>query len=681
MLLRLIPLLLVFTFFTQVQAQDKLSADLMMKIPRIAEPAISPDGKNVIYTERIVSVEENKSKPTLKISNMAGQSTIIEVGAFSAQWLNATKIAYMASADNGVQLWEKDVVSGKKTKITNRTDGISGYGYSPDGKKIWYSADVKVNESVVDLNPDLPKTGGAKLMDGLMYRHWTAWDDGHFSHVFIADRTDSLVSNEKDIMSREPFHSPQRPFGGSEEISFSADGKYLAYTSKKLKGTASAVSTNADIYLYNIATGTTENVTTFNKGYDVQPKFSKDGKYMIWLSMARDGYEADKNRLMLMDLTTKKVVDLSADFDNNVDDAQWDPSAPNKIIFNAGVKATMQLHTLTFDSALKPTIKAITFDVADYQSFSTTVVNGKTKIVASRMSMSSPTELYEVDATSGKSTQITSALKSSLPDVKMGNVEKRMVKATDGKEILTWVVYPPDFDPNKKYPALLYCQGGPQSTVSQFFSYRWNLQLMAAKGYIVVAPNRRGLPSFGQEWNEQVSGDWGGQAMKDLLSAIDDVAKEPYVDADALGAVGASFGGYSVYWLAGNHNKRFKSFISHCGVFNLESMYGTTEEMFFINHDLGGPYWNNNNAESYKKHSPHNYVQNWDTPILVIHNELDFRVPVSQGMEAFNAAQLRGIPSKFLYFPDEGHWVNKPQNSLLWNRVFFEFLDTHLKKP
>jgi dipeptidyl aminopeptidase/acylaminoacyl peptidase len=523
-------------------------------------------------------------------------------------------------------------------------------------------------------------SNGARIYDNLMFRHWDHWEDELSSHIFIADYSNGSISTDyKDIMAGEPFESPLQPFGDEEQIAWSPDGKKIAYTCKKLTGTAYATSTDSDIYLYDIATGKTENLSKGNPGYDTKPAFSPDGKKIIWLSMATPSYEADRNRIIQYEFATGTKTELTQGYDYTADSPVFSKDG-RYIYFMAGINATDQLWSYDFKPAkgVHP-ISQLTKDIADVISFS---LGGDPKnpvLVTSVMSISSPAELFRVDTKSGASTQLTTTNKEVLSKIKMGKVEKRMVKTTDNLDMLTWVIYTPDFDPSKKYPTLLYCQGGPQSTVSQFFSYRWNFQLMAAHGYIVVAPNRRGLPSFGEKWNRDISGDWGGQAMKDLLSAIDDVSKEPYVNKDKMGAVGASFGGYSVYWLAGNHNKRFKAFISHCGVFNLESMYGTTEEIFFGDFDMGGPYFKKPQPKSYTEFNPIKFVNNWDTPILVIHNDKDFRVPISQGMEAFTAAQLKNIPSRFLSFPDENHWVTKPQNSVLWQREFFRWLDTYLK--
>jgi len=406
-------------------------------------------------------------------------------------------------------------------------------------------------------------------------------------------------------------------------------------------------------------------------GYDMDPVFSPDGKSIVWNSMERDGYEADRNRIFMMNLQSGTKEELTKGLDRNCNSPQWSSNGKT-LYFSSPEKGTYQLFSM--DVATKQ-VRQITKGQHNYYGF---VPNGD-HIIASKASMSTPHELFKVDLRSGTDKQLTKINTDLLRKIKMGEVKERWVKTTDGKDMLVWMIYPPNFDPNKKYPALLYCQGGPQSTVSQFWSYRWNFQMMAANDYIIVAPNRRGLPSFGTEWNEQISGDWGGQAQQDLLSAIDDAKQESYIDENRLGAVGASYGGYSVYWLAGNHNKRFKTFISHCGLFNLESWYGTTEEMFFANWDLKGSYWDKNKSKTWSTDSPHRYVGNWDTPMLVIHGGKDFRVPESEGMQAFQAAQLQGIPSRFLYFPNEGHWVQKPQNGILWQRVFFEWLDKSLK--
>jgi dipeptidyl aminopeptidase/acylaminoacyl peptidase len=666
-----------------IKEKTNLTPELLWKLGRVSEPRLSPDGKTVVYGVRTFNVADNKGNSDvwiLNLSTTAARPLCSDPSdETNARWRpDGKKICFLAPDKSGVsQIWEISPDGTGKVQVTSNASDISNYGYAQALNNIWFTSDVKLDKQATDLYPDLPKAT-ARIYDDLMYRHWNAWSDGTYSHVFTAAYADGKITGTpKDIMTDERYDSPMKPDFGDEQITISPDGKTIAYTCKKLFGALYAVSTNSDIYLYDIASGKTSDISADMLGYDMNPRFSPDGKKMLWLSTKTPTYEADRNRIFVLDFATNTKNEATEGFDYSVESADW--GNDGRIYFLSGINATDQLFEYDSRMRIKPPILQITKDTADHTDFTFAMDGTNPVMVTSRMSISMPTELFKINLADGKSTQITFTNKNVLSSVKMGKVEKRMIKATDGKEILTWVIYPPDFDASKKYPALLYCQGGPQSTVSQFFSYRWNFQLMAANGYIVVAPNRRGLPSFGSEWNREISGDWGGQCMNDYLSAIDDVSKEPYVNKDKLGSVGASFGGYSVYWLAGHHQKRFKALVAHCGVFDLKSMYGTTEELWFPNFDLGGSYWKNPMPESYQKFSPSDYVQNWDTPILVIHSEKDFRVPVGQGMEAFTAARLQNIPARFLYFPDEGHWISKPQNSILWQRVFFDWLDKYLK--
>jgi len=479
-------------------------------------------------------------------------------------------------------------------------------------------------------------------------------------------------------MPDEAYDAPMKPFGGNEQLSWSPDGKTLAYTCKRSSGVHYATHTNSDVYLYDTESKQTFNVSGGMLGYDKDPNFSPDGKYMVWLSQKTDGNEADRIRMFLYDREMKTKIELTEKFDNSVEASCWS-SDSKKIYFLSFINATEQVFVYDFSVTKGSPIKQLTSDIADFTGMTLAKTASKKDVmVCARMTLSEPTDLFTVDLKSGMSKQITFNNKEVLSTVKMCEVRKRMIKSSDDKEILTWVLYPPGFDPSKKYPTLLYCQGGPESPVSQFFSYRWNLQLMAANGYIVVAPNRRGLPGFGSEWNDAIIGDWGGQPMRDLLSAIDDVSKEAYVDTNKRGAVGPSFGGFSVFWLAGNHEKRFKAFISHCGVFNFESMFAT-EEIFFQEFEFGGRYWKKPTPKTYTDFSPNKFIRNWDTPIMIISNERDYRVPYSQGLEAYSAARLMDVPARFISYPDENHWVLKPQNAVMWQREFFKWLDTYLK--
>jgi len=651
-----------------------LTPEALWAFGRVSGVEVSPDKSTLLFGVSFYDVDANNgNREIFTMPVEGGDATNItrtKEGEYYAQWRpDGEKIGYLAAANGALQLWEMNPDGTNRQQISNIEGGISGFKYAPDMAKILYTKQVKLDEATVDRHPDLPKASGRVETD-LMYRHWDRWHNYKYSHVFVADYNGTAVSNSLDIMADEHYNSPMEPFGGLEEVNWSPDSKSIAYTCKKLTGKAYALSTNSDIYLYHLDSKETTNLTKGMMGYDKAPVFSPDGKMLAWESMEHDGYESDKNRLFIYSFDTKEKKEYTRDFDQNVHGLVWSDDSKH-IYFTSDYHARFQAYRVAIPQG---GFEQLTEGIHNYLS----VAPLGDKIIGAKQSMSSPTEIFAVDMKTKEETQLSFINKKLMDQLNFGQVKKRWVKTTDNKEMLVWVIYPPNFDPNKKYPTLLYCQGGPQSSVSQFFSYRWNFQMMAANGYIVVAPNRRGLPSFGHEWNEQISKDYGGQNMKDYLSAIDDVAKEPYVDNDNLGAVGASYGGFSVFWLAGHHNKRFDAFIAHDGMFNLEAQYLETEEMFFVNWDLGGPYWDKSNKRSFDN-SPHKFVDKWDTPIMVIHGELDYRITYTQGMSAFNAAQLRGIPSKFLFFPDENHWVLKPQNGILWQREFFSWLDKWLK--
>ena len=626
--------LIVTTMSITASAQQVLSAETLWKLARVSVLGISKDGKSIVYKVATPSVEENKSNSKFYIIPVAG--------------------------GNAVEIQE-----------TQTKDLLLDKNVSPDGKYLLSNQEVKT-ENVLgkDFYPELDKSE-AQIYDGLDYRHWDTWNNGTHNHVFYAINKGSKAL-PIDIMKSEPYDSPQKPYGGDEDYIWSPDSKNIIYVSKKKFGTAYAMSTNTDLYEYNIESKTTKNLTTTNPGYDTYPTFSPKGD-LTWLQMKRDGYEADKNDLVV---SFKGMnMNLTANWNGSVESFKWSVDG-KKVYFTAAVDGTIQLFEVNFPGLTKiaVTIKQVTsgdFDVHDIVD-----VSGE-NFILTRNDMNHALEIYSYNTKKKTFIQLTKTNDETYSKLALPKFERRYVTTTDGKKMLVWVMLPPNFDKTKKYPTLLYCQGGPQSPLTQFYSFRWNFSLMASQGYIVVAPNRRGMYGHGQAWNEQISKDWGGQVMDDYLSAIDDLSKESYVDKARLGCIGASYGGYSVYYLAGIHNNRFKTFIAHDGVFNTQSMFGTTEEVFFNNWDFGGPYWDKNNAaaqKSYTTFNPINFVDKWNTPILVIQGGKDYRVPIGQAQEAFQAAQLRGIKSRFLYLPEENHWVLKPQNGMVWQREFYKWL-------
>ncbi len=645
---------------------------------RVSDPKVSPDGSKILYGVSYESIEQNKSNNELYVMNIDGSEptrlTKTPGSESGAVWIEGGKrIAFTADNEGKPQLWVMNADGSGRKVVSAMENGVGGFLFSPDGKKVILVSTLKATRAAADVYPDLPKATG-RVIDDLMYKHWDEWVT-EIPHPFVADFDGSKLDNVKDIMEGEPFESPVKPFGGIESFAWSPDSRRVIYTSRKKTGMEYAVSTNSDLYIYDLETAQTRNLTKGMMGYDTYPAFSPDGKYVAWLSMEHDGYESDKNRIFILDNATGEKTDLTTDWDYTADAIAWAPDS-KKIYFLAAYQGCAPIFSIDIATKKVEMVTAGT-DIADYCALAPTP-DGK-QVITMRHSMLYPNEIFAV--ADGKATALTSVNKDILEQIEAPKVEKVMVPTTDGKLMTTWVLYPPKFDPEKKYPAILYCQGGPQQAVSQFWSYRWNLMLMASNGYIVIAPNRRGLPGFGTEWNAQISGDYPGQNMRDYLSAVDFMKEKPYVDGEHIGAVGASYGGFSVYMLAGIHEGRFAAFIAHAGIFNTEAQYLETEEMWFANWDLGGPFWDKDNAVAQRTfaNSPHKFVDRWDTPILVTHGEYDYRILSSQGEMAFNAARLRGVPAEMLIFPDENHWILKPQNAIMWQRVFFRWLDKWLK--
>ncbi len=648
---------------------------------RVSSPQVSPDGKNILFGIAYEDLAANKSNNDLYITDINGESitriTNTPKSESGAVWIeNGKKIAFLYPDDEGnMQIWTMNADGSERLQASTHPGGVSGFLISPDAKKVVVIGNIKYARSAGDVYPDLPEATG-RIIDDLMYKHWDEWVT-EIPHPFIGSFNGTNVEGLKDIMAEEPFEAPMKPFGGVESFAWSPDSKTLVYVSRKKTGKEYAISTNSDLYAYDTLTETTKNLTEGMMGYDTAPAFSPDGNYLAWLSMEHDGYESDKNRLFLLDWKTGEKKDLTLQWDYTIDEFAWSPDGKS-IFFIAPKDGVIPV----FQLSLKNSEISQLVDIrADF----TTLAPTKSSVITMAHSMLWPNEIFKIELDAirrGPSlNKITDINGELLSQFDMPSVEKHLVPTTDGKEMTTWVVYPPKFDKNKKYPSILYCQGGPQSPVSQFWSYRWNLALMAAKGYIVIAPNRRGLPGFGTEWNEQISKDYPGQNMNDYLSAADYMRNMPYIDKERMGATGASYGGFSIYYLAGHHEGRFSALLAHAGIFNMEAQYLETEEMWFANWDMGGAFWDKENAEAQRTfaNSPHRFVDKWTTPIMISHGEYDYRILASQGMQAFNAAKLRGIPAEMVIFPDENHWILKPQNAVLWQRLFFRWFDKWLK--
>ena len=640
-----------------------MTPEIMWKFSRLGTFALSPDGSTVLYTQTQIDLQTEARRTNIyKLASSGGESVQLTTDdGSSPQWISDGKmIVFVKKGD----LWTMKPDGSDQKAVTGLSD-FEIINVSPSGDKIYFTKRVKLDQTANE-KYNLPKAK-VRIINDLMYRHWNYWDDYSYSHIFVATFDGKSVTNEKDIMQGQRFESPLAPYFDEGEITWSPDGKSIAYTTKRLHGKADAVSTNSDIYLYDVASGKEVNISAGNLGYDRSPVFSPDGSMIAYQSMERDGYESDLDRLFVYNIKSGTRSWISKGWNDDVANITWEDN--KTLFFTCSHLGTAQIFKTSLEGK---GVSKVTEGVHDLGP-----INLKSGVLISELfSMSMAPEISRIDVKTGEVKQISFMNKYIYDNIRMGKVEEKYIKTKDKQDLQMWVIYPPDFNPAKKYPALLFCEGGPQSALDQFWSYRWNMQMIAAKGYIIYAPNRRGVSGFGQAWKEQISGDYGGKNMQDYLDATDAMAKEPFVDANRLGAIGASYGGFSIYYLAGIHQGRFKAFVAHCGVFDFESEYGSTEELWFPDKDYGGPYWDN--KPSYK-FSPHLMVNKWTTPILIITGQNDFRIPYTQSMEAFTAAQMHGIPSKLLFFEDECHWVTKPQDAIVWQREFFEWLDKYLK--
>ncbi|MCX6154310.1 MAG: S9 family peptidase [Candidatus Kapabacteria bacterium] len=668
-------LIIALAAINLVSAESKLlTPEILLNLKRISDHQISPDGKWVLFNMGVPSITDNKtSKHNYFVSVNGGEIKEIgkgEKGAdFSARWSpDGKKIAFLSTRNGAPQIFTMDFPDGTPIQRTSVEAGVDNISWSPDGQYFSYTAEVKLLQTAADKYPALPKVN-VKMYESIPVRHWDDWEDETYSHLFIMPSNGGTVL---DLMPNEKWDCPLKPFGGAEEIGWSPDSKEIAYSSRKVEKYAE--STNSDVYTYNLASKETKNITPKMPGYDKDPSYSPDGNWIAFTSMERAGFESDKNRLMLYNRKSGEISELTKTLDQWEEQYVWSPDS--KFIYMvAGDSAIVPIYKFDIQTGGWKVIYSGMFNCDGGLSIS----NDGKSLIFERRSMLQPFEIYSLNLTNYEAKQITNVNGSALESILKPEIKQRIVTSNDGAKVHCWVLYPPNFDSKKKYPLITYCQGGPQSTINQFFSYRWNLMLMASQGYIVVAPNRRGMPGFGQKWNDAISLDWGGKPMQDIMSATDDMLKESYIDPKGLSAVGASAGGYAVFWLAGNHNRKYSAFISHCGVFNCESMYGETEELWFTNWEYGGPYWDKKNDDFYAKSSPIHFAQNWTTPIMISTGGKDFRIPYTQSLQAFTVAQVKNIPSKLIFFPEESHWILKPQEQILWHKEFYEFLDKYTK--
>lgn len=663
-----------------VRENHNLTTIDLYSMKRLSEMQLSPDGKWIIYTVATPSIADNKLTRDIWATSIDGkftkQITEDEGNEMSPIFSpDGKKIAYLSNKNGSYQAYIQDFPMGKPKQLTNLDEGVSNIQWSPDGKFISFTSEVKMLKTINEEYPQYPKANIRYYTD-LPVRHWDDWTDDKFSHLFIVSIDGN--SEPKDLMEGELIDTPLKPFGGVEELGWSPDGEILAYSARINNDIV--WNTNSDVFLINLNSAkvieyTKENIAPNLGGYDKNPSFSPDGKHIAFLSQERNGFESDRIRLMIYNREAKTVDELTSGLDQWIEEFIWSPDS-KKIYATATDSGVVSLFEFDLETKLP---RKLSKGDWNYGSGLAITPDGKS-IVVGKMNFNNPLDFHRLDISTGEETKLTKFNDERLKYINPVKYEQRWFTAKDGKKIHAWIIYPPDFDPSRKYPVITYCQGGPQSMIGQNYHYRWNFGIYAANGYIILAANRRGVPGFGQAWNDAISKDWGGMAMSDLLAATDQFSQEPFVDPQGRSALGASAGGYAAYWLAGHHEGRFSAFFAHNGVFDVVSKYGATEELFSPNWEFGGPYWIKENRDNMDRNSPINYVQNWNTPIMISIGERDFRVPYTQGLEAFTAARGQNIPAELIVFPNETHFISRPQEYIIWQDKVIKFLDKYTKK-
>ncbi len=670
-----VALTLLLGLWAEGSAQKRpFTFDEMMKVKRVSDPQLSPDNKSVAYTVTAYDVEKNSRNSDVWVvpasGGLARQLTHSPAADERPRWSpDGKSLAFISARSGSSQIWILPVVGGEATFVDTSGLEASGVLWSPNGKHLLFVSEVYPDCQELDCSQKREKERSsnpvkAKMLKRLLFRHWDSWKDGKRSHLFIV----AAAGGKPRDLTAGDFDVPPFSLGGPDDYSLSPDGKELCFV--RNTDPDEALSTNNDLFAISLeGSGPARKITT-NLAADVSPRYSPDGRYIAYRAQVRPGYESDRWRLMVYDRGDSQVHSLTESLDRSVEGFVWSPDSLILYLI-AGDQALQPVYKVSLQGqGLQKIIESHTNDDLQLSS------DGKT-LVFTRQSLAAPVDIYSAKSDGSQLKALTQTNKELLSGVELIEPESVWFTGAEGVRVQTWILKPPKFDSSKKYPLLLAIHGGPQGVWGDAMSYRWNGQVFAARGYVVLMPNPRGSTTFGQEFVDGIRGDWGGKVYEDLMKAADYGVNLNYVDKNRLGAVGGSFGGYMVNWILGNTD-RFKCLVSHAGVFNLTSMYGVTEELWFPEWEFLGAPWKN--RENYERWSPHNLAKNFKTPMLVIHGELDYRVPIGEGFQLFTYLQRLKLPSKMLYFPDEGHWISKPKNSELWYSTFLEWLDQHLRE-